>query len=192
MGTHSGLVRTSRCEQAFECDGNKVKINWWFWFRGPKRLPMSLVEHKFQVDYYYQKLAQNTKETNGSTTSNSWFNYSHACNWVIMSFFHPHVHSICMRCINWPSMKWTTLHASNYHMGWILVQNCVRPCTRVCVRGNECVRGVHAHLRFVHVPLVWLREDEYILLEPASRHCDQSTQGCRDNASTCATWLHEL
>ena len=111
---------------------------------------------------------------------------------VIMSFFRPHVHSICMRCINWPSMKWTTLHASNYHMGWILVQNCVRPCTRVCVRGNECVRGVRAHLRFVHVPPVWLREDEYILLEPAARHCDQSTQGGRDNASTCATWLHEL
>ena len=32
-----------------ECDGNKVKINWWFWFQGPKQLPMSLVEHKFQV-----------------------------------------------------------------------------------------------------------------------------------------------
>ena len=111
---------------------------------------------------------------------------------VVMSFFRPHVHSICMRCINWPSMKWTTLHASNYHMGWILVQNCVRPCTRVCVRGNECVRGVRAHLRFVHVPPVWLREDEYILLEPAARHCDQSTQGVRDNTSTCAMWLHEL
>ena len=27
VGTRSGLVRTSRCEQAFECDGNKVKIN---------------------------------------------------------------------------------------------------------------------------------------------------------------------
>jgi len=88
-------------------------------------------------------------------------------------------------------MKWTTLHASNYHMGWILVQNCVRPCTRVCVRGNECVRGVCAHLRFVHVRPVWLREDEYILLEPAARHCDQSTQGGRDNASICATWLDE-
>ena len=166
MGTRSGLVRTSRCEQAFECDGNKVKINWWFWFRGPKRLPMSLVEHKFQVDYtaqmckyyvtykYGQKLAQNTKETNGSTTSNPRFNYSHACSGVIMSFFRPHVHSICMRCINWPSMKWTTLHASNYHMGWILVQNCVRPCTRVCVRGNECMCGVRAHLHFMHVPPV--------------------------------------
>ena len=84
------------------------------------------------------------------------------------------------------------VHASNYHMGWILVQNCVRPCTRVCVRGNECVRGMRAHLCFAHVPTVWLREDEYILLEPATRHCDQSTQGGRDNASTCAMWLHEL
>ena len=84
------------------------------------------------------------------------------------------------------------LYTSNCHMGWILVQNCVRPCTRVCVRGNECVLGARAHLRFVHVPPVRLREDEYILLEPAARHCDQSTQGCRDNASTCATWLHEL
>ena len=111
---------------------------------------------------------------------------------VVMSFFRPHVHSISMRCINWPSMKWTALHASNCHMGWILVQNCVRPCTRVCVRGNECVRGVRAHLRFVHVPPVWLREDEYILLEPAARHYDQSTQEGRDNASTCAMWLHEL
>ena len=55
-----------------------------------------------------------------------------------MSFFLPHVHSICMRCINWPSMKWRTLHASNYHMGWIFVQKCVPSCTRVCVRGNEC------------------------------------------------------
>ena len=28
VGTRSGLVRsTSRCEQAFDCDGNKVKIN---------------------------------------------------------------------------------------------------------------------------------------------------------------------
>ena len=71
-------------------------------------------------------------------------------------------------------------------MGWILVQNCVRPCTRVCVRGNECVCGVRAHLRFMHVPPVWLREDEYILLEPATCHCDQSTQGGRDNTSTCA------
>ena len=63
---------------------------------------------------------------------------------VIMSFFRPHVHSICMRCINWPSMKWITLHASNYHMGWILVQNCVRPCTRVCVRGmSACMACVH-------------------------------------------------
>ena len=132
------------------------------------------------------------KETNGSTTSNPRLYYSHARSGVIMSFFRPHVHSICMRCINWPSMKWTTLHASNYHMGWILVQNCVRPFTRVCVRGNECVRGVRAHLRFVHVPPVWLREDEYILLEPAACHCDQSMQGGRDNASTCATWLHEL
>ena len=77
-------------------------------------------------------------------------------------------------------------------MGWIFVQKCVPLCTRVCVRGNECMRGVRAHLRFVHVPPVWLREDEYILLEPAPRHCDQSTQGGRDNASTCATWLHEL
>ena len=147
---------------------------------------------KYWVVCYCKKLAQNTKETNGSTTSNPRFNYSHARSGVIMSFFRPHVHSICMRCINWPSMKWRTLHASNYHMGWILVQNCVRPCTRMCVRGNECVRGVRAHLRFVHVPPVWLREDEYILLEPAARHCDQSTQGGRDNASTCATWLHEL
>ena len=57
---------------------------------------------------------------------------------------------------------------------------------------NECVHGVRAHLRFVHVPLVWLREDEYILLEPPAGHCDQSTQGGRDNASTCAMWLHEL
>ena len=141
---------------------------------------------------YCKKLAQNTKETNGSTTSNPWFNYSHARSGVIMSFFCPHVHSICMRCINWPSMKWMTLHVSNYHMGWILVQNCVRPCTRVYVRGNECVRGVRAHLLFVHVPPVWLREDEYILLEPAARHRDQSTQGGHDNAYTCATWLHEL
>ena len=54
MGTRSCLVRTSRCEQAFVCDGNKVKINWWFWFRRPKRRPMSLVEHKFQVDYTAQ------------------------------------------------------------------------------------------------------------------------------------------
>ena len=61
-----------------------------------------------------------------------------------------------------------------------------------CVRRNECMPAVRAHLLFVHVPLVWLREDEYILLEAAARHCDQSTQGCRDNASTCATWLHEL
>ena len=110
---------------------------------------------------------------------------------VIMSFFRPHVHSICMRCINWPSMKWRTLHASNYHMGWIFIQNCLRPCTRVCMRGNECVCGVRAHLRFVHLPPVRLREDEYILLEPAARHYDKSTQGCRNNASTCATWLHE-
>ena len=66
------------------------------------------------------------------------------------------------------------------------------PCTRVCVRGHECMCGVRAHLCFVHVPPVWLREDEYILLEAATRHCDQSTQGGRDNASTCATWLHEL
>ena len=73
-----------------------------------------------------------------------------------------------------------------------LGKSCVRPCTRVCVRGNECVRGMHAHLRFVHVPPVQLREDEYILLELATRHYGQSTQGCRDNASTCATWLHEL
>ena len=57
---------------------------------------------------------------------------------------------------------------------------------------NECVHGVHAHLSFMHVPQVWLREDEYILLELATRDCDQSTQGGRDNASTCATWLHEL
>ena len=147
---------------------------------------------KYWVVCYCQKLAQNTKETNGSTTSNPRFNYSHARSGVIMSFFRPHVHSICMRCINWPSMKWRTLHASNYHMGWILVQNCVRPCIRVCVRGNECVRGVRAYLRFVHVPPVWLREDEYILLEPAARHCDQSMQEGRDNAYTCATWLHEL
>ena len=41
---------------------------------------------------------------------------------------------------------------------------------------NECVLGVCAHLRFVHVPPVWLREDEYILLEQAARHCDRSTQ----------------
>jgi hypothetical protein len=34
-----------------------------------------------------------------------------------------------------------TLHASNYTMGWIFVQKCVPPCTRVCVRGNECVRA---------------------------------------------------
>ena len=54
------------------------------------------------------------------------------------------------------------------------------------------VLGVRAHLRFVHVPPVWLREDEYILLETAARHCDQSTQGGRDNAYTCVTWLHEL
>ena len=163
------------------------------WFIGPLFCATFYDMHKYYVTYKYgQKLAQNTKETNGSTTSNPRFNYSHARSGVIMSFFRPHVHSICMRCINWPSMKWTTLHASNYHMGWILVQNCVRSCTRMCVRGNECVRGVRAHLRFVHVPPVWLREDEYILLEPAARHCDQSTQGGRDNASTCATWLHEL
>ena len=62
----------------------------------------------------------------------------------------------------------------------------------MCVRGNECVRGVRAYLHFVHVPAVWLREDEYILLEPVARHCDQSMQGGRDNACTCATWLHEL
>ena len=57
---------------------------------------------------------------------------------------------------------------------------------------NECMHGVRAHLRFVHVPLVRLREDEYILLEPAARHYDQSTQGGHDKAYTCATWLHEL
>src|SRR6266536_2571432 len=79
-----------------------------------------------------------------------------------------------------------TLHASNYHMGWIFAQKCVPPCTRVCVRGNECVR---AHLRFVHVLPVCVREDEYILLEPAARHCDQYTQG-RGKSSTCATWLN--
>ena len=72
---------------------------------------------KYWVVCYCQKLAQNTKETNGSTTSNPRFNYSHARSGVIMSFFRPHVHSICMRCINWPSMKWMTLHTSNYHMG---------------------------------------------------------------------------
>ena len=39
----------------FECDGNKVnRLIDGFWFRGPKRLPMSLVEHKFQVDYTAQ------------------------------------------------------------------------------------------------------------------------------------------
>ena len=54
------------------------------------------------------------------------------------------------------------------------------------------MRGVRAHLRFMHVPPVWLREDEYILLELAARHCDQSTQGGRDNASTFATWIHAL
>ena len=126
--------------------------------------------------------------------SNPRFNYtySHARSGVVMSFFLPHVHSIRMRCINWPSMKWRTLHASNYHMGWTLVQNCARLCTRVCVRGNECVRGVCVHLHFVHVPLMRLREDEYIILEPATRHYDQSTQGCRNNMSTGATWLHEL
>ena len=85
-------------------------------------------------------MAQNTKKTNGSTTSNPRFNYSHARSGVIMSFFRPHVHSICMRCINWPSMKWTTLHASNYHMGWILVQNCVRPLYPR-VRAREWVRA---------------------------------------------------
>ena len=132
-------------------------------------------------------MAQNTKETNGR--SNPWFNYSHARSGVVMSFFCPHVHSICMRCINWPSIKWTSLHTSNYHMGWIFVQKCVPPCTRVCVRGNECVR---AHLRFVHVLPVCVRENEYILLETAACHSDQSTQERRDNASTCATWLHEL
>ena len=145
--------------------------------------------HKYCVTSNYgQKLAQNTKETNGS--SNPWFNYSHARSGVVMSFSTTSSLTstpICMHCINWPSMKWTTLHASNYHMGWIFVQKCVPPCTRVCVRGNECVR---AHLRFVHVLPVCVREDEYILLEPAARHCDQSTQGSRDNASTCATWLH--
>ena len=77
-------------------------------------------------------------------------------------------------------------------MGWILVQNCIRLCTRVCVRGNECVCGVRAHIRFVHATPVWLREDEYILLEPAAHHYDESTQGGRDNAYTCATWLYEL
>ena len=69
----------------------------------------------------------------------------------------------------------------------------LRPPMYPCVRArNECVHGVRAHLRFVHVPPVWLREDEYVLLEPATRHCDQSMQGGRDNAYTCATWLHEL
>ena len=102
---------------------------------------------------------------------------------VFLNYFLPHIQSICMHCINWPSMKWRTLHASNYHMGWIFVQKCVPLCTRVCV---------HAHLRFMHVLPVCLREDEYILLEPVARHCDQSTQGGHDNASTCATWLHEL
>ena len=42
---------------------------------------------KYWVVCYCQKLAQNTKETNGSTTSNPWFNYSHARSGVIMSFF---------------------------------------------------------------------------------------------------------
>ena len=112
------------------------------WFIGPLFCATFYDMHKYYVTYKYgQKLAQNTKETNGST-SNPWFNYSHAHSGVVMFFFCPHVHSICMRCINWPSMKWTTLHASNYHMGWILVQNCVRPCTRVWVQGNECVRGM--------------------------------------------------
>ena len=158
------------------------------WFIGPLFFATFYDMHKYYVTYKYgQKLAQNTKETNGSTTSNPRFNYSHARSGVVMSFFHPHVHSICMRCINWPSMKWRTLHASNYHMGWIFVQKCVASCTRVCMPGNECVCGVRAHLCFMHVPSVWLREDEYILLEAAARHCDQSTQGGRDNASTCAT-----
>ena len=48
---------------------------------------------------YCQKLAQNTKETNESTSSNPWFNYSHAHSGVVMSFFRPHVHSICTRQI---------------------------------------------------------------------------------------------
>ena len=43
--------------------------------------------HKYYVTYKYgQKLAQNMKETNGSTTSNPWFNYSHARSGVVMSF----------------------------------------------------------------------------------------------------------
>ena len=158
------------------------------WFIGPLFCDTFYDMHKYYVTFKYgQKLAQNMKDTNGSTTSNPWFNYSHARSGVVMSFFRPHVHSICMRYINWPSMKWRTLHASNYHMGWIFVQKCVAPCTRMCVWGNECMCGVRAHLRFVHVPPVWLREDKYILLEQAAHHCDQSTQGGRDNASTCAT-----
>ena len=69
----------------------------------------------------------------------------------------------------------------------------MRPPVYPHVRSRiECVHGVRAHLRFVHVPTIWLGEDEYILMEPVARQCDQSTQGGRDNTSTCATWLHEL
>ena len=69
----------------------------------------------------------------------------------------------------------------------------LRPPVYPRVRVRECVRGgVRAHLHFVHVPPVWLREDEYILLEQAARHSDQSTQGGRGKDSRCATWLHEL
>ena len=71
--------------------------------------------------------------------SNPRFNYSHARSGVIMSFFRPHVHSICMRCINWPSMKWTTLHASNYHMGgsWYKIASARVPAC-------ACEEWVHA------------------------------------------------
>ena len=31
--------------------GTRQRLIDGFWFRGPKQLPMSLVEHKFQVDY---------------------------------------------------------------------------------------------------------------------------------------------
>ena len=77
------------------------------------------------------------------TTSNPRFNYSHVHSGVIMSFFRPHIHAICMRLINWPLMTWTTLHVSNYHMGWILVQNCVRPLYPR-VRAREWVRAWRA------------------------------------------------
>ena len=79
----------------------------------------------------------------GDQSSNPWFNYSHARSGVIMSFFRPHVHSICMRCINWPSMKWMTLHASKLSHGVDLGTK-LRPPVYPCVRAREWLRAWRA------------------------------------------------